>query len=512
MITRRRVGADSFGFLAENQSRGGSWGNVGTFHFRRHTVVWLLLAVSLGSLPSRGLGSEPLVLSIDFSRTNGVFRPLHGLNKGPLAPGGLIDLTEQHQSLRVPSTRLHDCHWPNPEVVDIHAVFPDMNADPQRPESYDFRFTDQYIAAVRATGADVIYRLGESIEHTAIKRFVHPPNDTEKWAAVCLGIVRHYNDGWANGFRYNIRYWEIWNEPENRPAMWSGTDEDYFSLYRTTSRALKARFPDLKVGGPAVGASGSFQNGVFRSSAFVTNFLAFCRRENLPLDFFSWHCYTSRPVELAERANALRKLLDANGFAHTESHLNEWNFLPDNSWKALSPSTAPEARQLFYERMGGAPGSAFIVTSLLHLQSAPVDVCNFFHGELGGFGLFNEHGVPLKSFYAFRAFNVLMETPDRVEVVGPLGGSIACGAGLGRKGAEAGILLSNLNDPHAEFRLEIRNVPWHGDTICEIRRIDDAHSYQRERTDRKTGSQFDVPLVLRQPSVVMITLRPSAGP
>jgi hypothetical protein len=48
----------------------------------------------------------------------------------------------------------------------LHAVFPNPGADPQRGESYDFERTDAYVAAVRATGASVIYRLGESIEHT----------------------------------------------------------------------------------------------------------------------------------------------------------------------------------------------------------------------------------------------------------------------------------------------------------------------------------------------------------
>ena len=59
---------------------------------------------------------------------------------------------------------------------------------------------------------------------------MHPPADAAKWAAICVGIIRHYNEGWANGFHHGIRYWEIWNEPENRPAMWTGTDEDYLAL------------------------------------------------------------------------------------------------------------------------------------------------------------------------------------------------------------------------------------------------------------------------------------------
>jgi hypothetical protein len=202
-------------------------------------------------------------------------------------------------------------------------VFPNPAADPALAENYDFRLTDEYIDAVRKTGAEPIYRLGESIEHTSVKRYVHPPANAENWAAVCIGIIRHYNEGWANGFHYNIRYWEIWNEPENRTAMWSGTDEDYLQLYRTAATAIKKQFPTLRVGGPALGASGSFVNGEFVPPDFAVDFLAMCRNDNVPLNFFSWHCYTADPSELVARSRAIRQLLDSKGFTETESHLNE---------------------------------------------------------------------------------------------------------------------------------------------------------------------------------------------
>ena len=114
-----------------------------------------LIAVLLISAPLR---AEDAVLSADFSVHPGAIRPLHGINKGPLAPGGIFDVIQEQKALGIPFTRLHDCGWPNPYVVDHHAVFPNPNADPALPESYDFRLTDEYIAAVRKTGAEPIYR------------------------------------------------------------------------------------------------------------------------------------------------------------------------------------------------------------------------------------------------------------------------------------------------------------------------------------------------------------------
>ena len=72
------------------------------------------------------------------------------------------------------------------------------------------------IAAIVNAGVEPYYRLGITIEHQAYIKPYHtfPPKDPEKWARICEHIIRHYTEGWADGYHYNIRYWEIWNEPE----------------------------------------------------------------------------------------------------------------------------------------------------------------------------------------------------------------------------------------------------------------------------------------------------------
>lgn len=457
------------------------------------------------------LVADETVLSADFSVHVGTIRALNGINKGPLAPGGVFDVIKEQKELGIPFTRLHDCGWPNPYVVDHHAVFPNPDADPSLPESYDFALTDEYIAAVRETGAEPIYRLGESIEHTSVKRYVHPPADMEKWTAVCLGIIRHYNEGWANGFHYNIRYWEIWNEPENRPAMWTGTDDDYLRLYRTAATAIKKEFPDVKVGGPALGASGQFVQGEFRPTDFAVEFLAMCRRDNVPLNFFSWHCYTDDPTELTKRSRAIRRLLDSKGFTETESHLNEWNYLPHNDWGAIMSQATPTTRERTYREMAGAPGAAFVTAALLELQDPPVNICNFYHGELGAFGIFSEQGVPSKVYQALRAFHGLMETPRRVETSGAVPGKIAFAAGVSNDGREASLLVSNFAGPRSEFDVDWKSFDWTGGVTAEIHTIDAEHNFADVRTERIVGENAALRLTLNAPSVAFIRLRPTEG-
>ena len=444
-------------------------------------------------------------ITVDFSAGEGELRALHGINKGPLSANGLVDLTAAHRRLRVPSTRLHDCHHPNPDVVDVHAIFPNPDANPALPESYDFRATDEYIAATQATGAEIVYRLGESIEHQKVKRHVHPPRDPARWAAVCAGIVRHYNEGWAGGFRYGIRYWEIWNEPENRPVMWTGTDAQFLELYKVTAHTLRAEFPGIKIGGAGFGYYGKFDGRELQPSEFCGAFLDLCRIESLPLDFFSWHCYTDNPAELTARARAVRRVLDARGFTKTESHLNEWNFLPGNSWDVLSRKATPETRQHAADQMAGSPGGTFLAASLIELQDAPVDVCNFYHGETGGFGLFTEVGAPTRNYYALLAFAQLLETPKRVGVTGALAGRLAIAAGTDSAKKKASVLVANLSGGD-EVTLTFSRIPWPGETVIEVRIVNEQRALEPLENQALAGNELT--LKLRPPAVALVILRP----
>src|SRR5205807_9379097 len=62
----------------------------------------------------------------------------------------------------------------------------------------------------------------------------------DKYAAIARHIVMHYNRGWAKGFHYHIRYWEIWNEPDLGKVFWAGTAQQYYELYAKLARAVKS--------------------------------------------------------------------------------------------------------------------------------------------------------------------------------------------------------------------------------------------------------------------------------
>jgi hypothetical protein len=379
---------------------------------RRLPARLMALLVLLAAWNIHSVCAEEVHVACD--KIVGVIRPLHGVNGGPLNAGETVDVSAYWRELAIPITRLHDCEWPDANLVEIHAVFPSLRADPTSPESYQFARTDDYLKAIDGTGAKVVYRLGESIEHTRRKYHVAPAADYDAWTAACLGIIRHENEGWAGGAHRQIRYWEIWDEPDNRPAMWTGSDDDYFRLYTTVAKGIKAQFPALLVGGPAAGGTGDVVNGELHPTAFLAGFLNACRVKSAPLDFFSWHTYSDDPHIYTVKARAIRRWLDEQGFRKTEIHLNEWNYLPGNDWGPLLVAGQGAPREKWYAEMGSARGAAFVASVLIDLQDSPVDIANFYTGDSSPFGLFSRHGVPKKTFYAMKAFRKLLDTQRRI--------------------------------------------------------------------------------------------------
>lgn len=470
----------------------------------RVAVLSLKQALPLLSLVFAINAGAAAELIVDFSQTNGVIRPLHGVNLGPLCYRGMVDLSAYHRELDLPLTRLHDVVWVNYDAVDISSIFRDFRNDPTQAENYDFAATDDYLAAIVKAGSPILYRLGESIEHTPRKYRVHPPKDFAKWADICCAIIRHYNEGWAGGFRHKIRYWEIWNEPENQPAMWTGTDDQFFQLYEVTAKAIKARWPELKVGGPSLGYTGEFTGAQFKAGDFLLRFLRHCRDHQVPLDFFSWHRYSKDPSDYARRAKAMRQLLDEHGFTKTESHFNEWNYLPNEDWRPMMKEGQGRMREEWNTEMRGPKGAAFAAWALMSLQDAPVDMANFYTAEIQMFGMFNFNGVPQKTFYAFKAFRDLLDTPRRVRTPACEPGRVAACAGLNSGNTRAAVLLSNFNTDGAPPELVVRKLPWSGQSGFELYLVDGGHDLQLVRRGTLGADGHLVLAELKAPAVALL--------
>ena len=307
-------------------------------------------------------------IKIDFDKKCGRIKPLGCINGGPRSGGYDLpfDFTDEFTEMAVPLVRTSDAagEYGHNQYINIHCIFPDLDADENLEESYNFIPTDLYLASVRATGAGVFFRLGEAREPYFKKLYARPPRDMEKWARICEHIVMHYNEGWANGFKMGIKYWEIWSAPDS-PECWAGDRKEYFELYRITANHLHEKFPRIKIG--AYGARGFYALNRLDADEEMKSYIPFMQEfftyitspeTEAPLDFFTWACYSANPEEIALHARYARSYLDNAGLRRTRSIICEYN----TSYRGETPIALREATAFEL-------GSALIMA-----QKSPVDM------------------------------------------------------------------------------------------------------------------------------------------
>ena len=440
-------------------------------------------------------------ITVDFSKTLRKMKPMHGVDNGPWTCDFTADARPFYKEAGLPIARLHDTEYPFGcgEFVDLDCIFKNFNADENDPANYNFAMTDLYIQAIVECGTKVIYRLGCTIEHQPVKVHIGPPADYAKWARIAEHIIRHYNEGWANGYHWDLRYWEIWNEPnhaEQDRKMWGGSAEDFARFYDTVSTYLKKCFPDYKIGGPA------FSNP---ESEFVHRFFTELTKDgnHPPMDFYSWHGYIDSVEESVRRAGAADKVLQQYGYFGIESIYDEWNYV--KSWGDMATN---------YNVIQNQKGMALDVAVMCAMQSTSCTAACYYDAQLkfaGGWcGLFkrdfskHRNGgstgvVPKKPFYAFKAFNEVyrlgaMDTEAEIgtqreniadqvqmEIEGEYLYGVAARSYDGKKGA---ILVSNYRDlelPQEPHEIHFNLKGFEGKKI-HLNMVDEGHDLERIMT------------------------------
>ena len=337
---------------------------------------------------------------------------MNAVNNGPTRPRktqsrGNFDT---FSAAGFPYVRTHDSNlcttYGAPHTIDVTALFPNFDADENDPASYDFVLSDEYIQTILASGSKVFYRLGQSIEHAKKKYGVFPPKDFGKWARICEHIILHFNEGWADGFHYNIEYWEIWNEPDlnyenyETSPTWQGTQAQFFDLYEIAAKHLKAKFPHLKIGGPAIAWD----------RLWAEKFLAEMKRRDAPVDFFSWHRYSRNPRHVGEACDFFRELLDRIGYPEAESILNEWNYV--KNWDTEFVYSLRAAM--------GIKGASFATAVICVCQDKPLDMLMYYDARIGTpfNGLFDIVSLePGKTYHPYFAFHKMYQLKNEVETV-----------------------------------------------------------------------------------------------
>ena len=338
--------------------------------------------------------------------------------------------------------------------VRMHGLFhDDMFVYFRKPDGkvvYNWQYIDELYDRMLAIGVKPFVELGFFPKDMAAensktqmwwKGYVSVDrNNFGKWHDLIKAFTQHIVD------RYGINevltwYFEVWNEPNltGTGGFFHGTKSDYFRLYKEAVTAIKSIDERLKVGGPATSnfiADHRHDGEILDHSqsrfytqeeinkqqwkgVWIEDFLHYCEKENLPVDFISTHPYPTdyaldpetgrgkgaiRYVHsLKDDLQWLRQQLADSKYPEAEIHLTEW-------------STGPNSRDRMHDIL---PPAAYIIKTNLDCIGLANSLMYWTFTDVfeekgggeeifhGGFGMINFQGLVKPSFHAYRMLNQL---------------------------------------------------------------------------------------------------------
>ena len=284
--------------------------------------------------------------------------------------------------------------------VRFHGLFNDeMGVWPAGSKQPNFLYVDMVFDAMRERGMKPLVELSFMPGALASNKYTifwyrgntTPAKDPSKWGELVGHLAKHLVD------RYGVQEvstwnFEVWNEPNI--VFWSGTQSDYFELYRQSAMALKKVDGRLRVGGPATA-----------TAAWVADLLKFCAAEQVPIDFASTHVYPDDPQaklfdegvhypyeEVIPKAlTNVRKQMRDSKFPDIPLYLTEWSSQNPAFIADTIKSTIGLADMM----------SFWTFSNVFEEQGVPKGFLN------NSYGLLGMRGVPRPSYYAFTLLHKL---------------------------------------------------------------------------------------------------------
>ncbi|MBM3474527.1 MAG: hypothetical protein FJX75_14785 [Armatimonadetes bacterium] len=232
--------------------------------------------------------------------------------------------------------------------------------------------TGRFLPVVRELGAEPMCQLAHPPPYLTQEGTSHP-SDFDQWAEYCaryVGLWKQCDPG--------LRLVQIWNEPnaswynDPRPRARGITDAElHIQMANKVSRAIKARFPDLLIGGPVLCWPPGWpagQQGLPPWYTFDKWTRPWLRDTRDTIDFFDFHVYNVSPEDFAVQT----EMVANEAFVLQGRRLPIW-ITESNYDLAPEELTDPKAtwrkRMLPYERLllrGMLPQADKIAGNLYH--------------------------------------------------------------------------------------------------------------------------------------------------
>lgn len=354
-------------------------------------------------------------ISIDLNRQKGKLNTMFKecIGAGRANEGLRIDWQEQLKETK------QDCGF---KYIRMHGLLHDDMAvyteDRNGKPEYNYQYVDVLYDKLLEMGIKPFVELGfmpsalASGKQTIFwwKGNVTPPKDYDKWKDLVKNLTQHFTERYG-AEEVKTWYFEVWNEPNLKDGFWTGTQEDYFKLYKYAVEGIKEVNKAYKVGGPATAGA-----------AWVPETIAYCAQNNVPIDFISTHTYgvnqgfldefgTSGTVLNKDKASISgdvlnsRKQIRQSAFPNLELHYTEWSssYTPSDPLHDSYHEAAYILEKL--KLIGDAANSmSYWVFTDIFEEAGPR--FSPFHG---GFGLMNYQGIKKPAYHAYAYLNKLGE-------------------------------------------------------------------------------------------------------
>jgi len=274
-------------------------------------------------------------------KANIIVDPL--VNQGPLTP--IWQALSQGGEEKYPFDNiLPEIAAIKPKYIRIDHIydFYDVVQKENNQLKFSWEQLDKLVNQILTTGALPFFSL--SYMPPAIAKngeIVNQPENWQDWSEVVKETIQHYS-GKNQKNLSNVIY-EVWNEPDLFGEWKLGGKKDYRLLYKYAvlgSNQAQNTNP-FKIGGPAITAP--YKN-------WIDRFLDFVSKNNLRIDFYSWHRYSLQPEKFLEDINRVDAWLFKNGGFSLEKYLTEWGptseVSPINDSNFAAAYTVATIRQL----------------------------------------------------------------------------------------------------------------------------------------------------------------------
>jgi len=371
------------------------------------------LDVFAQSASNRKTGNPERVISADFNQQKGLLNTMFKecVGAGRANEGLRADWQQQLAYVR------KECGF---KYIRMHGLLTDDMAvykeDSKGNPEYNYMYIDVLFDFLHSIGMKPFVELGfmpnalASGNQTIFwwRGNVTPPKDYEKWAGLIKNLIEHFTERYGAD-EVKTWYFEVWNEPNLSPGFWTGTQEEYFKLYKYTAQAVKSINKEYRVGGP--GTAGA---------AWEPEMIEYCHKNNVPIDFISTHAYGVRqgfldeygqggtvldknPMSLSGDVLQSRKEIAGSSIPNLELHYTEWS---------ASYTPADPIHDSYHE-------ASYVLQKLKQVGNAATSMSYWVFTDIfeepgprftpfhGGFGMLTIQGINKPVFYAYQFLNHL---------------------------------------------------------------------------------------------------------